>query len=144
VVADGPGDWSLTVPALVARDPATEGPLLRLLQSLRVTRGSAGFALNGTVLQLEGRENATFEASVAGGPREAFGGWGAPEPDLARRDATGPPTSVTWAVDFSGGTGHTCWARETWTVNVAANETRPLVGDAPIGVPERPWRMLCA
>ena len=74
----------------------------------------------------------SFDGGV--GEREAFLGWRVAGNQV--HSVTGGPLTVTWSVDHSGGTGHTCWASATWVAEVDAGATAPLLDDGDGDAPE--------
>jgi hypothetical protein len=149
VEPDGGGAWALFVPRIMASDGDTGEPLDAMLSTLAVTE--AGFALDHMRMRIDGEGRAVLvarsEFSGMGpvGEREAFSHWRVT--NLSLMHAGGPPLDVTWAVDFSGGEGHTCWSSATYRARVEGNATADLMADAATGPPGdamRPWPVLCA
>lgn len=119
----------------------------RLREALRVESGEATFRLSddGASLLVEGRGDVTLAGVVSYygdvGRREAFNGLALVEPNVTLL-AGGPASmDVAWSVDFSGGTGHTCWARETLRAAVRSGESVSILRPDGDG---RAWLTACA
>lgn len=144
VQASGPGSWIVAVPAIVAREVGAIAEALdELYDDMSVETGAATFGREGPWLVIRGEGHVNVSAGRVGRP-SAFGGWAAEDLNVTRRDAEGPPTTVVWRAEFSGGKGHTCWADAVWTVGLAAGETRSLVEAGHLNLPGRPWNTVCA
>lgn len=114
IAPNGTDPYRLRVPFFEAGDP--DAAVLRggLGEHLLVERGDVAFSFeqNGTWLVLEGRGQAALSSRYAYygsiGLREAFHDLRFPSRSvvLEPRDSS---VTVTLTLDFSGGTGHTCW-----------------------------------
>lgn len=135
--------WDLLVPALIALDDGKRASALdELYRDLHVRQGNATLARTDDGLRVHGSGDVTIVAHRSGQP-SAFGGWGATELNVTRLDTDGPGTTVAWSIDFSGGKGATCMARDTWTVAIAAGEKKDLIGTGHLNLPGRPWNTAC-
>lgn len=147
VAPEGEGAWALYVPRIVAEDASSMEPLDEMLSTIEVVEGRAGFALDHVRMRIDGEGNATlaarreFNGFGDTGSREAFSRW-----MVANMTAThveGPPLAVTWAVDFSGGEGHTCWGKGEFHARVADGGNATLDAGQRSAM-ARPWDVVCA
>lgn len=112
--------YVLTVPFFVventSRSPGSaESVLARLRDDLHVASGDAAFALvdGGRAIEVRGQGPVRLEARLSfhGPGSESFLRYRVPEGAAFALAEGSPPGRVAVAMDFSGGTGHTCWAR---------------------------------
>lgn len=141
VEPDGEGAWNLQAPYFVtedALDSTLRGPMT---DTLAIREGEATFELDDRgVVTLHGRGRVVLEARHAfyGEGREAFHAWRVTDAPFLLQGVAA--ASVEWEADFSGGTGHTCWARDAFTVPL--EEGVPV--DAPTGREDRRVQAACA
>lgn len=151
---EGPYTVSIPFPNASAADPSDETARI-LLEELRDRVHAAGSQANLTwsqdgsrvIVEAEGavtlRSTYAFYGSV--GAREAFTDYQTNR--TLERGSAGPANlTVSWTVDFSGGRGHTCWARGAWQVALAPGEAAPFVEELEDvdADPRRPWGIVCA
>lgn len=138
VAIDAAGDdtYSVEVPFLTAEgaQPGRVQILDALRERVQVRAGDAEltWVRNGTHLRIDAQGPVevaavhSFRGSVE--EREAFLSWRMASEEVVRA-GQGPAVDVDWAIDFSGGKGHTCWAEAQRTARLDPGDARaPLAG----------------
>ena len=140
IAADGPEDWRVDVPILVAHNGSAEADLARLLDDLRVTRGNATLDLDTRVVHVEGSGDVTllarrdFWAMTPAG----FGDWRAAGGNATRIDFHPPgEVYVTWNIVYAAGGGHACGGEGVWRATLGPGEHVRLVKVAVLPEGER-------
>ena len=132
IAADGPEDWRVDVPILLAQNGSAEDELAKLIDELRVERGNATFDRDARVVYIEGSGDVTLLArrdfwAMTPAP---FGDWRAADGNATRIDFH-PPAEVyvTWSLSYAGGGGHTCGGEGAWRATLPAGGRATLTTD---------------
>lgn len=119
------GPWEIELPFLIAVQDRALPPLEALREQINVLPGSLQIDWLDHPeghLHIRGQGPATLEAhrTFRGdvGEREAFLDWHAAGGEV--RSLAGGALNITWSVDHSGGTGHTCWQRGMYEAELPA------------------------
>lgn len=136
---DAAGAYVLIVPFFEvdehrAPEPHARVTLDTLRDSIRLAAGQAAVAFvdDGRAIEVRGEGPIRIEARIAfyGPGNEGFLRYRLPDTPVSL-DAQAPPGQFVVEVDFSGGTGHTCWATGSTSLMLAPGESAMLPGRDP-------------
>lgn len=125
VTPEGNSEFSLVVPFFASTESSRS--LEEFKKTIRVVSGNGTVEVNDGMIFVQGsgplRVAGTMEFQGPVRLREAFTKFDVP--DVAFDIFGAPAAQVVWSADLSGGSGHSCWYRESRSVRVVEGEPTP-------------------